>query len=99
MHEVREGFLTNISPTQSFAERPWPEVYNLVVDGQTLNAALKTPICTCCSNQPVSTRRSAQIQLRAESNLSVLTLKERIRRNCSMDYSETHMKVSQLVRR
>lgn len=68
--------LTYVSSTQSSAQRPGSDVGDLVVDGQTLNAADKATICPRRPDQPVSTRGSTHIQRGAESDLCVLTLKE-----------------------
>lgn len=68
--------LTYVGSTQSFAQRPRPDVCGLVVDGQTLNTAEKAAIRSCRPDQPISTGGSAHIQGGSEGDLAVLALKE-----------------------
>jgi len=79
IHHIKDAHpacLTYISSTQCSAKRPWSDICSLVVDGQTLNAAHKATICTCRPDQPISIWWSTHIQRGAESDFSVLTLKE-----------------------
>lgn len=66
--------LTHVGPTECFPQWPGPQVDSLPIDGERLHTALKASVCSCCSDQPVSTGSPTKIEGRPEGNFTVLAL-------------------------
>lgn len=66
--------LTHIGPTECLPQWPGSHVNSLPVNCEWLHTALKTSVCSCCSDQPVSTGSTTKIERRPEGNFTVLAL-------------------------
>lgn len=66
--------LTHIGSTECLPQWPGSHVNSLPVHCEWLHTALKTSVCSCCSDQPVSTGSTTKIERCPEGNFTVLAL-------------------------